>query len=159
VAIRTLLASGEAVRSAVKRRTSGNVLVSLTTWVDVDTDLDITLAAAVDDVIEVGVNGFWNTEGVNAQLDAVTVVSGSPVTSFSSGTGTPAGDGCGGWFAVSSVAVPVGGPVMLKLVSGDISGGQVTLRLRAKTTALFTRTLFASATNPLQFSAKNLGPN
>lgn len=138
------------------RRMSTDVSLG-TAWIAVDTALDLVLEAQTGDVIEYGVNALWDSDAVLGAMDVVTIVSSSPVTYFSSGTSTQSGNGAVGWFAAPSSFISVSGSVMLTLVTGDISGGLVRLRLYAHTTS-GTRTLFATSTNPLQVFAKNLGP-
>jgi hypothetical protein len=143
-------------RYVTARRSSGNLALNNTSWTDVDTGIDLVLPAATGDVIEVSLNGLIGNEGVNANLDVATIVSAAPVTYFSSATGTPSGDGVAGWFAVAGQYFLLGVPVALKLVTGDVSAGTVTLRLRFKTAAASNKTLFAGATQ-FVWSAKNLG--
>lgn len=134
-------------------RSSGNLTLNSTSFANVDTGLDLVLAAEVGDVIEVGVSVVMGAEAVIAMFDVYTIVSASPVTGFG---GT---NGVSGWY-VSALAdnMHVGGSVMSTLVAGDISSGTVTLRLRYKTGTAANKTLLANTANPLHFWAKNLGP-
>jgi len=147
-------------------RTGGNVTVSSTTWAAVDTGLDLTLAAQAGDIIEYGVNGAWagtTSTTVYGLLDAATVVGGSVVNYFSSGSSSPATYGTLGWWgppytASNSPDFPIPGPIQRTLVSGDLSGGNVTLRLQTAISAAGSRLLYAATTTPLRVFARNLGP-
>lgn len=154
---RTLLARGEVIYVKHVRRVSGSFNLNNTSWTDLDVNLDLTLPAQTGDVVEVGLTAIWVSNPVVGLLDVATLVSGSPVSYFSNGTGTPAGDGICGWSGQASATRPVSGWAQHTLLSGDISAGTVTLRLRYKTGS-GTKTLTADTTDPLQFAAKNLGP-
>ena len=147
-------------RFATSRRTSGSVTMNSTNWANVDTALDLTLGAQVGDVIEVILSAFSGNEAVAFGLDAVTVVSGSPVTSFATNSAVvPAThEGIQAWGGVFSAYNNHGGSAFLTLASGDISGGNVVIRLRYRTQLATNKTLFALTTLPLVFAAKNLGP-
>lgn len=142
-------------RGDIKRRTSDRI-VNSTSWADFDTGLDITLPAMVGDKIEAAIDGLWNNEALWGYLDVATIVSGSPVTYFSTGTGTQAANGISGWRGVSGSYQPVVGTARLTLTAADLSGGQVTLRLRTKASAASTKTLFGSADSQITFAAQNL---
>lgn len=138
------------------RRTAGDVLVSNAAYTEIDVGLDAVLSAQVGDVLEASLSGLWSNENVAAALDAVTVVSGAFVN-YLSGAGSD-GFGVQGWYAnPTGFNGSVGGAAFYTVVAGDLASGLVTIRLVGKmiTTA---RTLVASATRPLAFSVKNLGP-
>jgi hypothetical protein len=144
------LASGSASSSGADY-TLNNVA-----WTNVDTALDILLnGVQVGDVIEVSLNTRWNNENVFGRLDVATIVSGSSVNYFSSGTGTPLGDGIFGWTGQNSLYIYLGAPFRYTLQSGDISSGTVTLRLRYQTATAANKTLVRA---PIRFMAQNLGP-
>ena len=69
-----------------------------------------------------------------------------------------ANDGILAWKGKDSLYVAVAGGQVYPLVAGDISGGQVTLRLRIKCSSASTKTLFATAASPFVWWAKNIGP-
>lgn len=143
-------------------RTAGSlVLNNNTSWVDlptIGTSWDITLAAQIGDVIEVGASGVWDNQAVLGFLDVCTIISGSAVNYFGTG-GDVGGSGIENWRGDASEAYDaIGGSFYYALVSGDISSGVVTLRLRYRTGSAANKTLYATTTNPLQFRAKNLGP-
>jgi hypothetical protein len=89
----------------------------------------------------------------------VTWVSGAVASSFSAnGAATPLTSGILAWKGINGVERPVGGTVQMALGSEDISGGTVTLRLRASTNSAVNKTLNAATDTALTFGAKNLGP-
>jgi hypothetical protein len=157
-----VVANATALRGdyATSRRTSGNLTLNNTSWANVDNGLDLTLAADAGDVIEAVISGLWNTAAVFNFLDVVTVVSGSPVNSFASGSAVAAstGEGVMSWYAPQNLINPVGGPAFYKLVADDVSGGNVVLRLRFRSSSGTNRDLLANASNPLVFVARNHGP-
>jgi hypothetical protein len=109
-----------------------------TDWQDVNTALDLTLTAQAGDILEVGVSGQWSSGGQTAWLDVVTRVSGSPVNSVAENGAAPAngaGFGVDAWFGIAGATHPCSGSVLYTLVSGDISGGTVTIRLRGRLNA------------------------
>lgn len=141
-------------------RSSTSLTTSSTSFVDVDTALDIVLDAQAGDVIEVGLSAVCSsstTFGLIA-FDVFTIVSAAPVNSLSNAT-----DGVNGWRTQnpnSGNLTPVSGSAMMALVAGDISGGLVTLRLRWKVSnGADTATLYAdSPSRRIHLWAKNLGP-
>jgi hypothetical protein len=141
------------------RRTSGDITLNNTSWTDLDTGLDLTLPAAVGDVIEAQPNGKYGIQNTFVFLDAVTVVAGSPVTSFSSGTGTPASEGVTGWEGpVGAEENTFGPPISIPLASGDLSAGTVTVRLRYRNNDATTRVFKANTNAGFYWKLTNLGP-
>lgn len=140
-----------------KVRTAGNLSMQNTSWTDLANTMDLSLTAATGDLIEVALIGRYSNENVEAYIDTVTLVSGSPVNHFSAGGAS--GQGVPGWTGPANVSMAIGAPVLYTLVSGDISGGTVTLRLRFRTntTANGAKVLLALTDYPLQFWAKNYG--
>lgn len=138
--------------SALSRK-SGAVAVGTSVaalWAD--GSHDVVIAAAAGDVLEVGISQkSSSTNGAYQFLDAATVVSGAPVTYLSSDTGTPNTAGISAWSTsdVSSSRL-VTGSVLYTVKSGDISGGQVRLRLYGRAT--IARTLHPSS-SPAHFWA------
>jgi hypothetical protein len=141
-------------------RTAGDIALGAVvtpTWADVNTGLDLVLAAAVGDIIEYGISGLLGS-GTDTFFDVATIVSSAVVTYFSSGTSTATAGGASGWYGPNGLIFPVTGSLMSPaLVSGDISGGNVTLRLRYSKGASSGRTLYASAGDPLIVWAQNWG--
>lgn len=150
-------------RYARAKRTAGNLTLNSTNWADVSTLLDLTLTAASGDVIEYGISGAMpNTTAVSVGFDVVTVVSASPVNSFALDAAVQAAytnnNGIAAWFCNTGAASVLAGNVYRTLVSGDVSGGNVLLRLRYAESAATNRVLSASTTQPLEVWARNLGP-
>ena len=142
------------------KRTSGSLSSSSTTWVNLDTGLDLVLPASAGDVIEVSLVGIWDVQAATGFLDVVSVVSGNPVNSFGA-DGSPSNTHLGivGWGGAISVVTFAGGNFFRTLVAGDISGGNVTLRLRRRNDVAVSKTLLATTDIPLEWWARNLGPD
>ncbi len=143
------------------RRTAGNVTIS-TSLANVDTALDISLAAQVGDYIEYGVLAHITLiNGSDAAFDVATIVSGSVVNYFG---GSTLAVGNGPWYfgppsgAGTSIPLMMSGSMLYPLVAADISAGTVTLRLRCIGGGSGAVSLKASSTEPLTVWAKNLGP-
>jgi hypothetical protein len=150
---------GSTVQAKFAKRTAGDVTLSANTYGAVDTALDLTLTAATNDIIEVGISGRGDFTSNSRFIfqDIVTLVSGSAVN-YLSGAGST-GEGVQGW-AVENVNSwrSFGGSILYKIVSGDLASGNVTLRYVARlNTTGSTRKISASTSNPLHFFAKNLG--
>lgn len=133
------------------KRSSGNITVSSTTWVDVDNALDLTVDAASGDSLLVVVNGLWNAEATEGHLNAATVVAGSPVNLIEPTSTT----GVGGWWGRSGLVANIGAGFTYTVQAGDVASGQVTLRLRARQVG-GNKILFADSTHALQWSVLNL---
>lgn len=147
---------------AVATRTAGSLTLNQTAVTDVDTGLDLVLDAAAGDIIEVGISALLSNVAQTVCFDFYTVVGGSPVNPV--GPGLSAGltgvGGVQGWYTGNGAAVDtaVSGMHPRTLVSGDISGGQVRLRLRYAKTTTTARTLYAVTNNPLTVFAKVWSP-
>lgn len=137
-----------------KSRTSGSFTANSTNWTNLDTGLDIVLAAQAGDVIEVGVNYQAENEASTFRLDVATIVSGAVVNYFGGATDPGSNYGVSGWTAPGGTPSSISGSVMRTLASGDISNGQVTLRLRYRTDSAANKTIHAQSARPFQFSAK-----
>jgi hypothetical protein len=147
--------AGTVVASARAKRTAGDVVTNSTTWANFDTGLDLTIAAASGDVLEVNLSAFCENQAVNLAFDAATIVSAAPVNYV--GTAGGASDsGVMGWFAVASAYANIGTSVQYVVQAGDISGGNVVLRLRYKSASATNRTVWANTNAPVHFSVKNL---
>lgn len=154
--------SGSSVRTKIAARTSGDLTLNSTNWADVDTGLDLTLPAAAGDIFEVTANGLCDVQAVNVFFDAVSVVSAAPVNSFGQNaavTTAPPNYGITAWRCTQSLLERFGIPIHYTIQAGDISGGNVTVRLRYATSSATNRTLFASSATGFIFkwSVKNLG--
>jgi hypothetical protein len=145
------------------RRTAGDVTLNSTNWANVDTGIDITLSGVVaGDQILYGINARVDTQTVVGFFDVVTVVGGSPVNSFAvqGAVETAPGTIISGWRTDGTgerVGITGDAPPYT-LVSGDISSGSVTLRLRYATGTAANLTLKAGGTTPLDVWARNIGP-
>lgn len=151
------------VVAAVARLTTGNLALASTSWVDVSTSIDLVLAASTGDWVEVDLDArVLAEEANNLYFDAVTVVAGSPVTWLSSGTSASgAHEAQPAWTMPSAYKGSISGSVLYQVQSGDISSGQVRIRLRYYTDAASpTRSVGATTANlgfPLIFSGRVLG--
>lgn len=125
-----------------------------TTYQDVDTGIDLVVAAVAGDKLEIGASLRWNNESTVKLLDVATIVSGSPVN-YCSGLGA-SGNGVIAWIGENAVAGSAGGSIIYTVVSGDISGGTVTLRPRLRANTNTAITLRANATTPFHWHVKNL---
>lgn len=125
---------------------------NLTTHVASFTDISLTGCSA-GDVIQVQASAGWANEGTSKLLDVATIVAGSVVNLFSSGSSTPSTSGVKCWEGVPSAYMPFGGASCYALQAGDLSAGAVTLRLRVRTSG--TARLYHDEG---QWSAINLGP-
>lgn len=92
--------------------------------------------------------------------DVATVVSNAPVSYFSSGSSTPGGVGVMSWLIQNnsnysgSPNLGITGSVWYTVTNGDLSNGQVTLRLRHQNVG----GVSAALSSTLMIGAKNLGP-
>lgn len=152
--------SGSSVVVAKARRTAGNLTLNSTTWADVDTGIDLTIAAVAGDELEIGLSMGVRPSGagISLALDVATIVSAAPVNYFATAGGATE-VGAGAWYreapTVNDASVP-GGPRSYTVQAGDISGGNVVLRLRYKVNS-GSWTGYATANLPLDFWVKNLG--
>lgn len=135
-------------------RTAGNLTLDSTLWATASTTLDLVLTAAANDRIAVELSASLSTANVNVGFDAIAANSG---THFSGVSGNNA-FGHQAWYSPGNNTMGVGGMVIRTLTTGDISGGNVTVRLRYRCGSTAARTVNASTTRPLRFAAFNLGP-
>ncbi|MEU9888994.1 hypothetical protein [Sphaerisporangium sp. NPDC051011] len=135
--------------------TSGPVTVT-TTFTQLGTDL--TLNAAVGDVLEVIPDLMAHTDGSDVQFEAATNVAGTDTNYWSTGDGTSRAPG-----GISSWYVPTGnysGPrasAHYTVKAGDLVNGQVTVRFYGHVTG-GTRTVLNSAVCPTRITLINRGP-
>lgn len=148
--------SGGMVGHDEERYVAGNITLNNTSWTDVSGPSDLVVAASAGDLLLVGLSCRWAAEAVSACLDMATIVSASPVN-YVSGGGGASDDGVSGWFGYASLGDSAGAPVHYAVQAGDISGGNVTLRLRYRTTTAANKTLYGSSVFPLQYSVINMG--
>lgn len=133
-----------------KTRSSGNITVTSTSYVNVDTALDITVMADPGDVLYIGVSGRWQDEAPRGDLDVFTVVGGFPVNSCSGST-----DGASAWIGATNAFTSIGGAIRYVVQPADISAGAVTLRLRVKLGSGGSKVLRANTVNPLHWWVDN----
>lgn len=134
-------------------RASTSLTLNSTSVANLDTGLDLVVTAQTGDEIEVGMSGVYGNEDVANQMFVATIVSGSPVNYFGSGSSTPASTSAWGKELNTEDYPPIAGGDRYTVQAGDISGGTVTLRLRYKTGTASNLTLFATAVNPLRWFA------
>lgn len=143
--------------SARAVRTSGDLSLNSTTWADADTGLDLVIAAVTGDWVEVGLSAVIGAAVVTLALDAVSVVAGSPVNNWSKDGAEGAAElGVQGWLGFSGAFSNATGSVIKQMAAGDLSGGNVTIRLRFRTTAAVAKAMNANTNQPLIFWAHNL---
>lgn len=149
---------GAIVDYAEAKRTSGNITVSNNTDPDtLDSGLDLTLGATAGDLVLVGVSALWNDSGGNwTAMDACTMVSGAKTNYVSTASSSANGLGEMAWFGSPGDLMHVGGQVPYTVVSGDITSGQITLRLLARNNGV-NRVLRGGSGDPVKFWATNLG--
>jgi hypothetical protein len=141
-------------------RTAGNVSVT-TSWADVDTATDLSIAAVAGDVLEIGVSGAWSTgsgAGDYSLLQVQVRANGSFVRSIGPVSPDDAADGNIPmvWFAQGTTyQIPVSGSVLTVVESDDLYSSAVALRLRAVSSPA--RALNATTAAPFLWWVKNLG--
>lgn len=137
-------------------RTAGNLSLNSTSWADISTGLDLTLAAQVGDVVRVTIAAYWGNEAVAGYLDAASRVSGATVnhwaTSGASGQGIVGLVGDGNAFNYRNASW------RRTLEASDIDAGTVTVRVRYRTSTATAKTVFANTDVPFQWCLDNLGP-
>lgn len=139
---------------AVVTYTAGDISLTSTSVAVLSGPGDCVVAASSGDVLLVGISARTeNTTGNSIALDVATIVSASPVNYLSSRTGTPLTTSVPRWFIPASTNGAVGGVTRYVVQSGDISGGNVTLRMYYRVSG--NRTLAASSTVPLEFWVQN----
>lgn len=139
-------------------RASSDISVNSITWINLDTGLDVAFTGVeVDDWVECGVSFTVGTEAVTILFDVVSLVGGTPQNSWGeNGAINATGGGVRGWGIGSNDATNsnVTGSQIKKIVSGDLSAGALTVRLRTRTTTAAARTVRATTGNRLTFWAK-----
>ena len=135
--------------------TSGNITVNSSSF-QVGTDL--TVPAAAGHIIEITMEMLCSDSGADLQFDAATRVSAADVNFFSTGTNTSRfPGGLGNWYVQTGRFESPRGTARLTLVGGDVSGGNVTVRLYGQVPA-GSRVIFANSTYPLRVWLTNYGP-
>ncbi len=120
---------------------------------------DLTLAAAAGDILQAGMTAIVTDTGATAlYFNAATIVSGSPVNWLAQDgeAGTNNGNGVLTWQVIAGAHGFPGAPVTYPVVSGDISSGNVVLRLYYYTNTATNRTLGCQAAEAFMWYAINL---
>lgn len=139
--------------------TTGSLTLNNTAWANVSTATDLTLAASAGDVVQVDLSALTGNEAADVYLDAVTLVAAVVTNSFATaGAVAATGQGVMAWRGTGGVYGSPGGSIFYKLVAGDVSGGNVVIRLRYRTGAATNKTLFATSDVRTTFMARNHGP-
>lgn len=136
-----------------------DIILNSTSWANMPTFGTLTIPANVGDLLKVHFNVHHSNEAVAALIDAVTEVSGTPTTSFTTGGAAPTGTtgvGVAGWRCDLSDDGAHGGDAYYVVQSGDIVSGAVTIRLRYRTGSAANKTLAGTA-SVMFFSVENLG--
>lgn len=144
-----------------KQRTSGDLSPSGLNWSNLDTNLDLQVNAEAGDLVEVSCVGVWKNPAQEGYLDAVSLVSGSPVKNWSKDAAPVDGAAEGGvlaWWGVGGTFSGFGGSIAKAVAANEISDGVLTIRFRVYVNhASNTKGLFASSFFPLTVWARNLG--
>lgn len=138
-------------RTAFVKRTAGDLSITNdASWHDVPTIGDLSIAAAAGDVLDIRLSGVTDN---NMRFEVEFPTSGNYA-----GPGITSTQGIAGWANRSSAAADVGGSVFYTVQSGDISSGNVAVRLRYTTNSSGATKIFASTSvGPLFFAVANLG--
>lgn len=140
------------------KRTAGSLILNSTSWANVDTGLDLVLAAEAGDLVIIGAEGQWANEAIWGWLDFATIVAAAPVNSVARNAAVQASPGTTGIPGLAghpSTTIGFGGTLLYVVQAGDVSGGNVTFRLRYATSAAANKTLFGSTNDPLDVWAVN----
>ncbi len=118
--------------------------------------LDLVIAAATGDVLDIGgIFKFGNTTALQIWFDVATIVSNAAVSWVGQSAGSNANDGLG--TATPSIRTQFAFRTFHTVVSGDISGGNVTLRPYFLCSGAGSRVLSRTASGgPLVFTVANL---
>lgn len=150
------IGSGGAVIAVDRNAYSGgNITHNNTTLAAVSGPTDLVVAASAGDWLMVGLGVQMNgTSGGSIAFDFATMVGGSPNRYVVADSGTPI-NVPPYWYITSNGGDSVMGGIPYQVDAGDISGGNVTLRLYARTSS--SRVVNASAAAPLLTWAVNMG--
>ena len=146
-------------RVAFARKVDGDNSYALATWGDFDTATDLVLAALAGDVVEVGCLFEYQPESVTGFFDCASLVAASEVNYWGNdGAEDVAHEGVQGWKGANGISNSCGGSIMRTLVSGDLSGGNVTIRFRRRNGSAAAKVINSSVNQEWFGWAKNLGP-
>jgi len=151
----TATGSGSIGAFDTKRYTGGDIALTSTSQAAVSGPTDLVVAAATGDILLVGlaVSPVTNT-AASIAFEFATMVAGSPVNYIGARSGTPINIPVQMWLIGSAETSGCGGMYPYTVQAGDISGGNVTLRLYARVSA--NRSINADASNPLDTWVKNV---
>lgn len=139
----------------IERYTAGDLTLNNTSMTAFSGPGDLVVAAASGDLLLLGISArTTNTTNASIGLDFGTIVSAAVVNFVSSLTGTALTTGVPAFFLQAGADGVHSGSHVYVVQSGDISGGNVTLRPHFRTSS--SRVLAASSTVPLVFWVKNL---
>lgn len=139
----------------IERYTGGDISLTSTSQAAVSGPGDLVVAAESGDLILLGISiSPVTTTASSIAFEFATMVSGSPVTYIGANSGTPQNVPVQTWFIGASETSGAGGAYPYVVQPGDISGGNVTLRLYARVSG--TRSINADSGNPLVIWVKNL---
>ena len=140
-------------------RATANIAMNSVVWANLAGPADLVVAAASGDVVECSLSALFSNEAADGYIDAVTIVAGAPVNSFAiNAAPVNTSQGIMGWRGTGGVYCNAAGNFFRVLTAGDISGGNVTVRLRYRTGAATVRTMLGSADFPQVFACRNHGP-
>ena len=136
--------------------TGGDIALTSTSMAAESGPTHLVVAAAASDLLMVSVScTAVTTTAASISFDFATMVGGSPVNYIGTRSGTPQNISVQHWFIPQSILTGCGGEYPYVVQSGDISGGNVTLRLYARVSA--NRSVNADASNPLDTWVRNTG--
>jgi hypothetical protein len=113
----------------------------------------IAVPAAIGDYVEFFLGFMDNAANY---MDAAVVVSGAAVRYMSSNTSTPAVEGSPWWYQSPNIFRGSPPPFAFTVVSGDLSGGNVTVDMAARGSS-GSGILYASTSYPFRWRAINYG--
>lgn len=148
------------ISKTARRAAAGTLTInSSTAWTNYDTATDLVLPAAAGDLIECSLSAVWGAEATGGFFDVVSIVGGNPVNCWSldgppQAPSTPT-QGVSAWRGEANKNTEAHGAVARRLVAGDISGGNVTLRLRCGTSGAVNKTVYGTVGQPTHFRATN----
>lgn len=147
------------VASASATYTGGNITTTTPAGNKIavsSTNLDVTVAAVAGDILEYTVAMVvGNTSAGELRFDGVTIVSAAFTNYLSGGTATT-GAMSGLYSVPSEGTASKASTIHYTVQAGDISGGNVTVRL-VYNPAANAKTIFAQTNYPIQVTLKNLG--
>lgn len=130
--------------------TGGQWLIA--TEADAVTLVEIDIAAAVGNFVEIDLNGMRIG---TAQVDVAVVVGTTQVRYMATGTNVPAGDGDTGWYDSGGSFALHGGGRGFVVTANDLDGDTVRFCIVYKSTG--TGAINATADNTFYWQAKNYG--